>query len=37
MATKNQEELIVLPEIDYLISYEQLNALLSFERLCLCG
>lgn len=33
MVIKNQDELIVLPDIDYLISYEQLNALLSFERL----
>ena len=33
MVAKNQNDMIVLPEIDYLITYEQLNALISFEKL----
>lgn len=33
MVTKNQNDMIVLPEIDYLITYEQLNALISFDKL----
>lgn len=33
MVTKNQDNVIVLPEIDYLITYEQLNALITFQKL----
>lgn len=33
MVNKTQEELIPLPEGNYVLSYEQLNALISFEKL----
>jgi hypothetical protein len=33
MINKNQQEINILPEVDYLVTYEQLNALITFQKL----